>query len=259
MKLWVSTGALNAALFALKTQKTHWVVTNKRYYPLLPKIINMADMLMIDKDKKKELCSAGNGCKDNNFISLIDSPSAPEGLVCPFESVDIFDAAYASRVYTKGSSHIPPKWKIMCGSLSKSSGLSGLRIGWASTDDDQLANSLSNYITTSYAGISYPSQEIAESILSYLDHKKFEILGARYLNDNREEVQKVLTKLGQGEVPSRGMFAIIQLGRAERKALERANIKYQSGETWGEDNNWARLSLGQTREIIRAAVKAILK
>ena len=50
-----------------------------------------------------------------------------------------------------------------------------------------------------------------------------------------------------------------KLGKAERKALTKANIKWQPGNTWGEDDNWARLSLGQTREIVRAAVRATLK
>jgi aspartate/methionine/tyrosine aminotransferase len=253
-----AVGAINAALYTLKDTSTDWVVTNDHFFPIYPKIIGLTDMIMINKNTKEHLCNKSNGCQERNFISLIDSPSNPEGLVSPFESVDIWDSAYASKTYGNGG-HIPIKWKIMAGSLSKTSGLAGLRIGWAACEDDILANSLSNYITAAYIGLPASSMTIAEEVLNALDLDRFEMLSAGYLDSNREEAQKLLTRFGQGSVPTRGMFCILELGKAEKKALERAGIKYQSGETWGEDSSWARLSLGQTREVVRAAVKAALK
>jgi len=242
-----ATGAINAALYALKDHRIDFVFTNKRYYPIYPSIIYMADMAMI------------NLIGSNRSISLIDSPSAPEGLIHPFDSVDVWDAAYASKTYTKGFSHVPKKYRIMCGSLSKTLGLSGLRLGWASTDDNDLAKSMANYVTASYIGLSSASMDIAGEVLRSLDQEAFETRSEGYLDSNREEAQKLLTKFGQGSVPERGMFAILELGKAERKALEKANIMWQPGSTWGEDDSWARLSLGQTREVVRSAVKAALK
>jgi hypothetical protein len=55
------------------------------------------------------------------------------------------------------------------------------------------------------------------------------------------------------------MFAILQLGKAEIRALEKAGVVWQPGTSWGEDDSWARLSLGQDRKLTRAAVKAVLK
>ncbi len=253
-----ATGAINAALYALKTQKTDWVVANKRHFPLYPAFISMADMIMIDKNKKDELINKFNGCVETNFISLIDSPSNPEGWVNPFEHADIWDGAYATKTYSKGG-HTPKKFRVFCGSLSKTLGLAGLRLGWVSTDEDLLIHSLERYVTAQTAGPSTVSMSIAEEVLGILDQDKFETRAAGYLDQNREEMQKVLTKFGQGEIPVRGMFALLGLGKAEKKALERAKIKYLPGNMWGETDDWARLSLGQTREIIRAAVKAILK
>ena len=253
-----ATGAINAALHALKETRTDWVVTNDHFFPIYPKMIGMTDMIMINRSKKEYLCNSSNGCQERNFISLVDSPSNPEGLVFPFESVDIWDSAYASRTYSSGG-HVPIKWRVMCGSLSKTSGLSGLRIGWVSTDDDTLANSLSNYVTAAYIGLPSPSMAIAEEILDRLDLDTFEKVSAGYLDDNRRQIQKILTKFGQKDVPSRGMFALLELGKAERRALERANVKWQLGSTCGFSDDFARISLGKSREITRAAVKAVLK
>jgi aspartate/methionine/tyrosine aminotransferase len=253
-----ATGAIHAALYALKAPWTDWVVTNRRYFPIYPQIISLSDMIHIDWQKMRDLSNLQNGCTERNFIRLVDSPSNPEGLIAPFGDVDIWDAAYATGSYSSGG-HVPSSYKIMCGSLSKTLGLSGLRIGWVSTDDDELAKSLGIWVTANYIGLSSVSQNIAEEVLQSLDMDRFETRSSGYLDDNRQQMQKLLSRFGQSEVPLRGMFCVLQLGKPEKKALDKANIKWTPGSAWGEDDNWARLSLGQTREITKAAVKAALK
>lgn len=242
-----ATGAINAALYALRERELEFCLTNRRYYSLYPTIIGMADLIMTHDVAKRP-----------NAVTLVDSPSNPDGSVFPFEGVDVWDAAYASKPYSSGG-HVPFKWKIMCGSLSKTLGLSGLRLGWVSTDDDEIARCLSIFITGSYIGLSKPSMQIAEHVLDKVDMDKFENRAKVYLDSNREEMQKLLDKFGQGNVPTRGMFGIVQLGAAEKKALEKANIVWQSGLVWGEDETWARLNIGQTRELVREAVKRVIK
>lgn len=255
-----ATGAINAALYALKTVKTEWVVANKRYYPVLPGIINSAGLIMCDTKHKQHLCDGELGCTDSNFITFVDSPSAPEGLVYPFEKVDIFDAAYASRTYTKGYSHIPSDWKIMVGSIAKTLGLPSLRIGWVSTDNDDLANSLKHYVVSAYSGVSLVSQEMATGILKHLDKDKFEKLSASHIDDNREQIQKLFNRFGnKEEVPTRGMFAVTKLEKSQVKALNKANIVWQVGPSWGETEEWARFSLGQNRDLTKEAVRRIVK
>lgn len=254
-----ATAAINASLYTLKTDYTDWVVTGKRYFPLYPKIINLTEMSRVDKSWKEDHMRPEMGLLEHNFINLVDSPSAPEGLVSPFEGADIWDAAYVSRTYGGNSGNAPLSWKIMCGSASKTLGLSGLRIGWAATDSDVIAEKLSDWVSANYAGLSVLSMKTASHVLHTLDLDKFEAKSYDYINDNRDEVQKILTKFGQGSVPCRGMFAILQLGKTEKKAFEKANIIWQPGPSWGETEDWARLSLGQTRELTREAVKAVLK
>jgi aspartate/methionine/tyrosine aminotransferase len=243
-----ATGAINAALYALKIEdEKEFVLINKRHFPFYPDMITVAGLIQTH--------DPSNG---KNTISLIDSPSAPEGLVFPFESVDIWDSAYASRTYGSGG-HTPTKWRIMCGSLSKTLGVSGLRLGWASTDSDDLAVRIGRYVSAAYIGLPCLSMDTAEAVLSRLDLSRFELRSSGYIDDNRHEIQRLFNKFGQGQVPTRGMFAILQLGRSERKALEKAGIKWQPGSTWGEDDTWARLSLGQSREVVRMSVKGALR
>jgi len=251
-----ATGAIHAALYALKECWTDYVVTNKRYFPIYPGIVTVSGMVHINHAKRDIL--ARNGAPTRSFISLVDSPSNPEGIVDIFDGVDIWDAAYASRTYTKTKA-APSSYKVMCGSLSKITGLSGLRLGWASTDNDEIAESMNRFVISSYVGLSKVSMDLASEILEVLDFDIFEELSAKYLDDNREQMQKLFNHFDQGPVPSRGMFAIFQMGKLEKKSLEKANIKWQPGSSWGEDDSWARLSLGQTREITKAAVKGVLK
>ena len=250
-----ATGGVNAALYAMK-DNAEYVTTNDRYFPFYPQMIDIAGLIRINK--KEQLDYQQLGMDSENFIILMDSPSNPEGIVYPFDHTDIFDGAYVSSPYNKGKV-LPKSWKIMVGSLSKTLGMPGLRLGWICTDDNYLAKRAANWVDATYVGLSKSSMDIAEEVLRNLNFDRFEEKATLYLDSNREEMQKLLDKFGQGEVPVRGMFAIIELGKVEKKALERAGVKYQSGETWGESANFARLSLGQTREITRDAVKAVLK
>ena len=144
-----ASGAVHAALYALKDHYTDYVVTNGRYFPIYPSMITVSGMVHINHAKRDSL--SRNGAKERSFISLVDSPSNPEGIVDLFDGVDIWDAAYASKTYTK-TNCAPSRYKVMCGSLSKITGLAGLRLGWASTDDDEIAASMGRFVASSYVG-----------------------------------------------------------------------------------------------------------
>src|ERR1035437_6489555 len=149
-----ATGAIHAALYALKDRWEEYVVVGKRYFPFYPNIIGMSGMAMINRDEHKRLL--GPIFTDKNFLTLTDSPNNPDGLVYPFENVDIWDGAYAGQQYTDRAC-VPQGYRIFCGSLAKTLGLGGIRLGWAATDDDALAHSLDNHAIYSYCGLPWPS------------------------------------------------------------------------------------------------------
>ncbi len=251
-----ASGAISAAIHALRRPWTEVVITGDRYYPFYHEIVKLAGLSRFGRTSAYGM--QNDYITEAISITLVDSPSNPDGLVYPFEEVDIYDAAYASATYSQ-KGHVPSKYKVVCGSLSKTLGLPGLRLGWVATDEDLLVGELTDYVTATYVGLSSLSMAVAEEILSKLDFARFEEKSRLHLDSNREEIQKVLDRFGQPQVSSRGMFALIELGKAERKALEKAGIRWQCGTTFGGDENLARINLGADREVIKKVVKEILK
>jgi len=249
-----ATGAINAALYAMDSAE--YVECHTRYFPFYPKIIDLAGKQMVDQAERNRMVKAG--AESHRFITLVDSPSNPEGLIYPNSVAHVWDAAYAGTHYGgKGAS--PVSWGIMCGSLSKTLGINGCRLGWAATDRLYESARLGAYVTASSSGMSVDSQLTAIGVLKRLDIDRFESRAKGYIDDNRAQAQRVLDKFGQGDAPARGMYFLVQLGKSERRALERARVKWQPGPSWGADDSWARLSLGQKRETVLAAVNAIIK
>jgi aspartate/methionine/tyrosine aminotransferase len=243
-----ATGALCSALWALGRPGGD-VVTGARYFPFYPQLIESVGMVRAD--------AGGPGCSQSH-VWLIDSPSNPEGLTFPGAVADVWDAAYGSAAYGGGPG-LAPRWRAMCGSLSKTLGLPGLRLGWAATDEDGVALLIGRHAAASTLGLPLQAQATALGVLRALDMDAFEARAKGFLDDNRAEAQRLLDRFGQGPCPVRGMFFLVRLGRAEKRALERAGVEWQCGSTWGEDRSWARLSLGQDRELTRAAIRAALR
>ena len=251
-----ATGGLNSALSVIK-DKEEFCITHGTYFPFYPAIISQTGFVHGDESDMEHIESSYYSHK--NHVTLIDSPNNPLGHLW-YESVDIFDSAYGAYHYRKGSV-VPQSWRIMVGSLGKTLGIPGIRIGWVSTNDDDLGIMLARYVTASYAGLPIQSQDTAIWYLGQLHDKmdEFEKLAGNYIDDNRNEFQKVMDHFEQSSVPERGMFCVLEIGDKERRVLESVGVKWQCGTTWGRDKNWARLSLGQNRELTREVVHEILR
>jgi aspartate/methionine/tyrosine aminotransferase len=248
-----ATGALNASLSVLKGSADYGVFGDT-YFPFYPGIVSSHGLIGISYDKMNDFMHSG--VTRQGFVVIADSPSNPEGVVRRGEA-DIWDAAYASHKYGGGKWCQPLFWQVMCGSLSKTLGLNGIRLGWVATDKAHIAEALKLAVTNQYCGISQLQQELAKSILKVLDRHSFEIKAKSYIDDNREEWAKVAQKFGQ-QSGNTGMFQILRLAQAEERALNKAGVIWQPGDSWGRDRSWARISLGQDRALTRNAVKDVL-
>lgn len=248
------TGALNVSLSAMKKEASYGVFGDT-YFPFYPQIVSGQGLITINYDQMDSLLTQ-NKNEEKDFIVILDSPSNPEGIFRQGEA-DIWDAAYASHKYGGKKEGQPLVWKAMCGSLSKTLGVNGIRLGWVATDDDAIAEELRASTTREYCGISQLQQDLAKSILKNLDQANFEAKAKSYIDDNREEWARVARRFGQLS-GNTGMFQILRLGKAETKALNKAGVIWQQGNSWGKDSSWARISLGQDRVLTKETVKDVL-
>lgn len=201
-----------------------------------------------------------------NPVRLIDSPRNPTGKMRYYKIEDvkwdmpvIWDAVYHSGVYMPGFSPVFPEHHIHVASYSKLTGLNGIRVGWIATDDDFLYYKMADLVTAEYCGISGPSTDLLLQILPNYDWDTFEKLARFYLNDNRAEWSKLTKFFGDEEVPNIGMFYYGPTDKHCKKLLEKAGITYSPGSKLWHSDDYGRFNIGQSREIIKQAVQAVLK
>jgi aspartate/methionine/tyrosine aminotransferase len=252
-----ATGALNIAIRALRTVDTDYVVTGKTYFSFYPGIVAGAGLTHIDYGKMKEY--RVRGVPSTGFLVVNDSPSNPEGFLKK-EPCDIWDAAYASEKYGGGPSSAPESYKIMCGSLSKTLGVNGIRLGWAATNDDSIAEALSKHVTFEYCGLAKPQMDLAKQILGHkkFDWDKFEKKAKQKIEKNRAEWAKVAKAFNQ-PVYTKGMFQLFVLSEELEASLIKAEVKWTPGPSFGGGPETIRISLGQSYALTKDTVKKILR
>jgi aspartate/methionine/tyrosine aminotransferase len=249
------THAVNASIHVLGNSRTESVLTRKLYYPRYPTMIGLTPYThkIWGTDRNK------------NSIAIVDSPSNPLGLIGLDENLNtdkiIWDGAYHSPTYGVpfGINNVP-EHKIFCGSLSKLTGINGIRIGWTATDDDILHEEIVKYVKNTTVGVSYPSQYIAKEILKDEDRLNLYFLQSRNLiNMNKEEILKLKHIFGSDKIPNFGMFAFFKIDDKMEKLFQRAKVVFTSGRDCGADYDSVRINLTNTNEMTREMVKRILK
>lgn len=199
-------------------------------------------------------------------VHLIDSPSNPLGLIDAGPKLQyydnpvstVWDAIYHNRVYMDiHQDH--PEHDIMVGSYSKLTGINGLRAGWVATNDTLLFERLKTLVLAEYCGLSEPGTLVLNSLLEGFQWPEFEKLARMHLDDNREEWQRLERYFDGWTVSPYGMFHYSKVDLAFRRLLEKADISYLKGSDVGTDDSFGRFNIGQDRELIRDAVKDILK
>jgi aspartate/methionine/tyrosine aminotransferase len=194
------------------------------------------------------------------MVKLIDSPRNPTGeLAMDLEDGSryvIWDAAYHSPIYNKLFMNIIPTHDIMVGSFGKTTGLTGLRLGWVSTDDDLLAKEIEKSLHADSLGVSQYSQMAAAITLAKLPFDKFSKKAAAMIDDNREEFSKIRKLLHQ-EVPSTGMFYYAPVSGYLESVFKDMGVGFVSGPTLEGAPGWGRFSLAQKRETVRDFVKEL--
>jgi len=245
-----ATQAINTVMRVWK--KEHFlrkVVTSKLGYPFYEHMITKNGIAQYKKDLKT--------C-DNwaDVMYLIDSPSNPLGeqLYTNFNKT-IWDAVYHNKIYNACPA-IKPKHDVYVGSFSKILGLTGARVGWIATNNEEEFELFNKEALYENATVSKPSQKMVKSILQSIDLIEFMKLGKNSLDQNREELQKLSSLLGT-DVQEKGMFYCAEVDTKMLKLFDNAGIKYVKFDCG--INYLIRLNIGQTNAILKKAVKAVQK
>lgn len=256
----LTTGATGAVSVALRAyaQKGCTVAITRRppYFPIYPSMVDMAGL--------RHLTTGCTLYPSDEAVALIDNPANPLGSmgVIPNVSMPVIqDAVYGNSVYTpKGFKPIPSD--VLIGSYSKLTGISGIRVGWIATNDSLLFERLKELVTASYCGLDQPSTTILLQLLAQLDDDKwgeFEKKARRNLDSNRTEWSKLEKFFSGTPVIDVGMFAYMPIDSACKKLLDKSGIIWTTGSSLGATDDFGRFNLGQDVDLVKKAVKTILK
>lgn len=262
-----ATGALNVALGAFVQSEFYYeVYTHKApFFRMYPDIIKNCGYIHKEVEQFNHL-SPG--------IVLIDSPSNPlgklhtadfgktdGGYVWGADCVDhivIWDSVYHTPSYLPKGTVVPPKHAINIGSLSKMTGINGIRIGWVATNDSLIYERLKMAAAAEYCGLSAAQNRIALDLVTHVDWDSFEAKARNKLDANREEWSRLEKYFGGTPVYPVGMFFYAPADDACKSLLDRAGVTYFGGEKLHHDSDHIRINIGQDVELVRDAVKAIL-
>lgn len=182
----------------------------------------------------------------------ITTPNNPDGNQAfdPASTYYLWDAAYAHSVY--GYCGVAPKHNVAVFSCAKTLGISGLRIGFVATNDDELAKSMAYYVEITTSGVAIASQLILTRLLEaqrdYSQETDRLYNSARQcLLNNAESFEKLIAPLCTKVSDLRsGMFAWFQPADLERfnMAAVESKIKLVTGEACGGTPEQFRMSLG---------------
>lgn len=255
-----ATHAINTAIAAIRTDQTKFMYTNRLFFSRYPGIAVNSGLKHIKTDKIDP--KLGD-------IGIIDSPSNPMGILSAAGSLTnnvIWDAAYYTPTYC-GVGHldrlkchpIKPLHKVMVGSLNKLTGLNGLRIGWLATDDYFIYEKALAYLTSNVCGISQPSQFAALQILSKVDLDEFYMESKAMLDSNKTEMSRLDHIFSYQPIPGHGMFYLVEVDSKIKALLDRAGVSVQDGSMSGDTRDSVRFNLGNSTQMTKAMVDAVLK
>lgn len=192
---------------------------------------------------------------DKVFVTA--SPSNPEGIIqVSGGNNTIWDAAYHSTPYCHDLKKYP-EHKAVVGSFGKITGLAGIRLGYVASKDQALVSDFYETMIQQTMGYSAFSYRVATDFLSNKNFETAETRAQNYIDDNREEFQKLEYLMDEGKVPENGMFLWGVPSSALLAYTNQLGATFISGETCGGTERHSRISLGRNRSVTKEFVKKV--
>lgn len=242
-----ATQGINTILRCLAKNGAKHVLTGKYGYPYYGNMIEKAGLNRI-----KGLDSTFPA---TTTIKLIDSPCNPFGeqVRGSWGTNTVWDSVYHNNVYTNNLTK-KPSHSVMVGSFTKLLGIAGARVGYIATNSEKEYKMYKNESLYDLATISIPSQNLIIDILNNIDLDDFVKRGNLSLCDNREEFSKIRHIFDNQQVQETGMFYCVKADKKAIDLLDKCGIIFIR-----LDDEYIRLSLGQTNNLTKNAINAILK
>jgi aspartate/methionine/tyrosine aminotransferase len=260
--------ALTAALYGFsETERSSKYTTRRtRVYaqaPCWPSFETCAQAARMSYESRQE------PLHEPGVLRIITAPGNPSGWEWEdAEHADIWDAAYAQRTYGwwYEDGQAPFTYEVKVESASKMFGMSGLRVGWLVTRNEQLARHAAEYVESSTSGVSHVSQLIIADLLSARSMLKPEFDTARLMMlQNLRALRAVIEPhvVDTDYADLLGMFAWFQVAPEARErvrcGLVESRVRMLPGHLFGAHPNegWYRCSLGSNPVQFLRAMEAL--
>ena len=246
-----TTGAINTVLRVLKKEGRTECITTEPHFPFYPDIIKKCGMNHHTKPMQN--------LPPYKKVRLMDIPSNPWGHIHNVTDTDnnvVWDSVYANPVYMNTQIGLSIQHRVNVSSLSKWLGLTGLRIGWIGTNNEEDFKKFYDDVLYETCGVSTLGQNLALDILKKVDLDSFSKEAGSRINMNRDEFQKLGGFFDNQEVPVNGMFYPVWVQNKAIEIIDRANVKFITLKAGGNDT-LIRFNLAQNNKITKDAIKAI--
>lgn len=236
----ITTGgkqALLAGIQATGTDGFRYLHHGAPHWPSLPTMTRLSELIFspLIQDQALRVATAPNNPNGSEFI---------EG------RPHVLDAAYCHPLY---GAKAPTIAGCTTWSGSKLFGLSGIRIGWVTTNDKDLAARAADYVEATTSGVSRASQAVLSAMVTMSSSPDFEkamksarksLLGnadlfCKKLEDFLDELQGLPAN-------HKGGFAWFKPQDYHKfeHALGKAEVRLTPGKDCGGEEGWYRMNLG---------------
>lgn len=200
-----------------------------------------------------------------NEMTIVDSPSNPLGeqfgssIYIKDNRNVVWDAVYHNPIYNAEKLK-QPNHEVFVGSFSKLLGVTGARVGWIAMNGDYDFELIAEESLLENATVCRLGQNLVSNILSKMGGiaglEDFMDIGRKTLDNNRSILDGI-SKLLNFPVQEKGMFYCAQVDQKMYDLFDNSNIKYVKFDY--QNNQFIRLNIGQTSDILQKAVKQIKK
>lgn len=256
----ITNGAKQAILAAFYSyhkrsfQNKTSVVLPEPYWPSYPTLATLSNLYQVAPYEVYGQKEFGY----SRYLHVATSPNNPDGSET-IGDTDIWDAAYFHWLY--GAKAVPNA-TVSIWSAAKMLGLSGVRVGVLTTDDDELAELARQYVEKTTSGVANDSQKRLFDALDSMSVSKDRVAESyaharRTLLKNGEifgnSLANFVTEMHGVPTTGRGMFVWFKAVKDRfDAACTAANVKVIPGSACGfQERNgmaWYRMSMGHRNE-----------